>query len=1174
MSEHCSNCGFVNPPGMKFCGNCGARLIDPVIPSPVSSGLEKSTEQVPAQIGAMVGSDLQERFRKAGLEAAGQRRNVTVLFVDLSGYTALSSRMDSEDLYELVQKFVSLLANDVYKYEGMVDKFTGDGLMALFGAPIANENNTELALRSAFDMIKDVQVLNAEMEAQVGVPLRVHIGLHSGPVIVGGIGSNLLMNYTAIGDTVNLARRIEDAAAPGTILVSEAAYGLTQRLFDFIPVRNLSLKGIHGPITAYQALGLKIQPDSVRGIEGLRAPMIGRDPELHRLQQAFDELVTHSKGQFTLVVGEAGVGKSRLVSEFVKAIAPSQASILKGHSLTYRRSVSYWIFLDLLRSYLSVSIDTPPLEIRQSLVDKASLALGNRTHEVVPYIENLLSLPPSDSMIARRIELLDGIQLRQQIFLAMRSLLTAETSLQPVVIILEDLHWADEASLELLLFLLETIQQSRMFVIAITRPFQEGLMVKITEKAAGHLGDSFTTIQLQSLSPLQSQELLRQLLSTVDLREDLRDKIIQRSSGVPFYLEEILRMMIDEGLLQRANSHWKLAEGANITLHGVPDSLQGLILTRFDRVNSIQRKVLQVSSVIGRQFDAVVVENVIQQVTTEEVGEALDRLVEKEFILLQPGQGTRGYAFKHAIVSEAIYSTILKKERSEIHGRVGETIERLYAGQLDNYIDILARHFSWSGKKERALFYLSRAAQRSARSYINDQAKNYYEEALELLPQVSHTPAQALQLHMGLGDVLTLVGEYPAARQQYEQCQKFVPAETDRKSSADRSTLFRKIATTYERQADFLKALSFLDKAQQELVESPGLFPIEDAQILNDIGWIHFRLGNMEEAEENLFTALGNAKETSRYDVTASIYNRLGGVYYQMKQLDRASLYVQRSLALREEIGDTVAVARSYNNLGLLDWKRGNWDSALASFMHSLELHANLGDAEGIIDLHGNLGLLEMDRGNIDQALDQLTKAMQIAQQIGHHYIVAMTTMYFTQLFICTEEWEKAYEYGNRSLNAFKEINALDELINVYTMIGIACLGLDQVDSAEQWVQEAMNYWKSLNASPEPDKTAPVHLDAHGRTLRLFGEINRVRQEFTQAENALHESIQIFTKLSDQLELGRSTVALARAKADQKQMTEARVLLNEARLIFRQLGANLDLRKLETFAGKLSRNLP
>ncbi|RPI34334.1 MAG: adenylate/guanylate cyclase domain-containing protein, partial [Chloroflexota bacterium] len=244
MTTLCSKCGFNNPPGMRFCGNCGAQLSDTVAPPPTTP----TSDTISPQMGAMMGADLLERFRQAGMAAAGQRRNVTVLFVDLSGYTQLAEKLDSEDLYDLIQQYIEILANDVYKYEGMVDKFTGDGLMALFGAPIAHENNAELAVRSALDMIADVDQLSQKLKESLGVELRVHIGLNAGSVIVGGIGSNLLMNYTAIGDTVNLAQRLEDSAPAGNVFVSDSVYRQTQALFDYVPSPTLRLKGIARPI--------------------------------------------------------------------------------------------------------------------------------------------------------------------------------------------------------------------------------------------------------------------------------------------------------------------------------------------------------------------------------------------------------------------------------------------------------------------------------------------------------------------------------------------------------------------------------------------------------------------------------------------------------------------------------------------------------------------------------------------------------------------------------------------------------------------------------------------------------------------------------------------------------------------------------------------------------------
>jgi class 3 adenylate cyclase len=384
---------------MRFCGNCGTRLADAPLAEPSAPAAQPSAQQV----GTLMGADLMERFRRAGLESAGQRRNVTILFVDISGYTQLSKRLGDEELYEFIRQYLDSLANDVYKYDGMVDKFTGDGLMALFGAPIAHENNAELALRAALDMHADVAELSQQLKERLGGELRVHIGLNSGSVIVGGVGSDLMMNYTAIGDTVNLAQRLDAGAEPGDTLVSASVYQATHMLFEYEPVTNLIPKGMTEPVPCYRLLKPKARPGSVRGVEGLRAPMIGRDAELRQLMQAIGALATYRQGQFILIVGEAGLGKSRLVGEIKSRTIPVSIIMLEGQSLTYRRAASYWIFQDLLRNYLHVTLETPAALVSERLRRNVTDVLEQRTSEVLPYLEHLLSLPPSDPDAARRI---------------------------------------------------------------------------------------------------------------------------------------------------------------------------------------------------------------------------------------------------------------------------------------------------------------------------------------------------------------------------------------------------------------------------------------------------------------------------------------------------------------------------------------------------------------------------------------------------------------------------------------------------------------------------------------------------------------------------------------------------------------------------------------------------
>jgi class 3 adenylate cyclase len=283
MNLDCTCCGFVNPPGMRFCGGCGARL-------EAEASSSRAPEFDSRAIGVMMGSGLLERLRQAGIEAAGQRRDVTVLFADLADYTTMSNHLDPEEVYELVQRFIQMLVEQVYQYEGIVDKLTGDGLMAIFGAPIMHENNAERAVRAAIDMQAQMDKLARQVKKELGIELRMRIGLHSGAVVVGGIGSNLLLDYTAIGDTVNLARRFEEAARGGTILVSDAVYEQTRALIDYEPEPGLKLKGLDAPVCGYRVRGLKASPGSPRGLEGLRAPMVGRDLEFLQLNQAIDQL--------------------------------------------------------------------------------------------------------------------------------------------------------------------------------------------------------------------------------------------------------------------------------------------------------------------------------------------------------------------------------------------------------------------------------------------------------------------------------------------------------------------------------------------------------------------------------------------------------------------------------------------------------------------------------------------------------------------------------------------------------------------------------------------------------------------------------------------------------------------------------------------------------------------
>lgn len=1178
MPTLCPSCGFNNPNGMRFCGNCGSKLpAEELITGPKVSAAPALD---PSGLGVMTGSDLLDRFRRAGLEASGQRRSVTVLFVDLSDYTHLSEELGDEVLYDTVQQFINLLIADVHKYEGMVDKLTGDGLMALFGAPIAYENNAERAVRAAMDMVADVERLSASLNLG-GRELRIHVGLNAGSVIVGGVGGDGHMNYTAIGDVVNLARRLEESARPGAILVSESVYRQTTRLFDYDRTPTLALKNVSRSITAFQLIGPKAHPGSVRGLEGLRAPMIGREEELNRLLGVVERTINDRQGGVVLLVGEGGMGKSRLTSELKGNLNASLVHVLEGHSLTYRKAIAYWIFQDVLRSMIEVSPESEGEETREKLAETCLAVLGEAGREKMPYLEHMLGMEPSDPEAAERIRYLEPGQLRQQIFLAVRDLLVAESRRRPLLLVLEDLHWADDASLDLIRFLIDSARNAPLLILAITRPFEGGAVQAIHERAGQRLGSRYLRLQLQALPPEQSNRLLEALLTIPDLPASLQEEIVKRSAGLPFYLEEILRMLIENNIIFRdpSGGNWRLTPGADVSAIGVPDTLQGLILARFDRLPPNHRRMIQTASVVGYEFSVPVLLHVLRCGSEDESWlDTLDLLVEREFLL--PIEGAEEtFRFKHVLVSDAVYSTLLVRDRRGLHTQVGQALEYIYSDRIDSQIEVLASHFLRSPLLDRALHYLTLAGQKAARSFANEQARLLFMQALEVLNKVDHSVDQATQVHLGLGDALLTAGDYPQAREQFHAALRVQgePTSTgalrpldevlasDDRAQRDRvrllSLLQRKIGATHERQGEYEKALACLRSAQSLIESRKSSFIAERASIMNDIGFIDFRKGSLDRAEALLRDALALAESVRQIDVVASIMNRLAGIYYQRDQIDLSTRYMGRSLTLREQIGDVVGVARSYNNLGLIRWKQGDLVSALENFTHAFKLQANLGDVEGSIVLHNNIGLIELDRGSLSEAEQHFKDALDLASEIGHSYYVCLSRMNLALQGMYSGCWDTSLAYAQESLKGFQELSVQENQLDLYWVIGTAYRGLNDTANLDETLGKIGELLAEEAEARAGKGSRPS--DGEGRVLRLFARVARDRGRQQEARDCLERSAAIFEKVGNRMEHSRTQMELAGLMAAGGEKASARALLTEARGVFTAMGARLELERLK-----------
>ena len=1153
MSQTCTECHFHNPAGMRFCGNCGSKLVE--------SG-PKKIELVEAQsvylddVGVLVGADLKERFRLAGLESAGQRRNVTVLFADLCDSTGLAEKFDEEELYDVIQRFIHLLSEKVYQYEGMVDKITGDGLMALFGAPIAYENPAERAVRSAVDMQAGLDQLNQKLEAQYGARLKMRVGLNRGSVIVGSVGADLLIDYTAIGDTVNLARRLQESASPESIVVSESVYQATRAFFKYQPLPDLNLKGYSESKQGYRLQGVKSQPGLVRGLQGFQSPMIGRDSELQTLLSSLDGLEKLEGGQFAVLCGDAGFGKSRLTAEFKSKIDQHKIKVFEGQSLTYRKSVSYWIFLELIRDFLGVTPTTPIDELENRLTSTVTQNHGSDAEDMLPFLKHLFSMELSSQWDAHRLENLDSEQLHQQTFIAVRNLFLAEASKQPIVLILEDLHWADELSLELLAFLLDSIDNSPIMVLAITRPLWDSNFDQIINLGQQRLKDRYKFIQLQTLSSAQSELLLTGLLGQQNIPQEFQLQILKKAAGIPFYVEEILRMLIDDGVLFQENEQWVLSPGEDEELD-VPNNLQDLILTRFDRLDLIQRGVLQSASVIGKQFNASLLKDIIDFGEDNHLTRVLASLVEKAFISPAPELGEDEYLFRHVLTSDAVYGTLLRKDKKRLHGIVAVTLEQVHAERLENQIEVLAGHYLRSDYLDKAFYYLILAGNKSARDYANSQARKQFEEAKELLPLVPHSTEQAIELWTGLGDVLVFIGEYEEARWCFQEALEVYKQALSFEDNYDQSALHRKIAVTFERQGDFDLALDQLACADEVLKAAQNFTPVPKAQILNDTGWIYFLRGNYDQAQDVLQSALNLVVDSDQFSVVASIHNRLGAVAYQIREYDQATLHVRRSLELRKTLGDLSGEARLYNNLGLLGLMSGDLREAETNFIQSIELLEKIGDTEGISLANINLGLVKFDRGDYESAEAHLEKAQAVAKQIGHRFYLGLADMYLGRLNTARGQYEHSIEMLDESMQIFEDLGAQDNLIDTMCYLAENHLAWGDLEGSIRWSEKAHHELADDNGDL---LDGSVQL---GRVLRLQGTIARHQGEYARAEKLLLESAKIFSAAYEKLESARTAYELGLLALTRTKYSEAQHFFLEARTIFDEVGADKELLRLD-----------
>ena len=1128
---------------MKYCGGCGLRLLNTAEQAVDPTSTSPSTD---SRFGALIGSDLLDRFKAAGLQATGQKRSVTILFVDLSGFTNLSQGIDPEELYEIVQQCSHIFANAVYRYEGMVDKFTGDGLMALFGAPIAHENNAELAIRAALDMQSELAQFSLTVRDRIGQDLQAHIGLNSGVVIVGGIGSNMMMNYTAIGDVVNRASRIMDKASSGTILVSERIYKHVRGTFELEAIPPLMLKGVNEPVQTYKVLGFRDVIGSGKLLDDLYSPMFGREAELNLLQQSLNLMMANQSGSLFAIQGEAGIGKSRLVSEFCEQINHLPITIMRGRSYVYRKAVTFWLLQDIITDILDIPAGERSSILHDKLEQTIDQFFSTEADDVLPYFEYLFSLQHKSPEKAKFLTYLPPNQLRTQLFRRIRDFIQLFSDNKPTILILEDFQWADQASVEFTNYLVDRLSNLPIMVLAIGRTFEDPAFTAYLQRNTSGSPSRIFDMSLHALKTEQTRQLVVHLADSAHLPHEFVDQIVTRSGGTPLFAEEMLRMLRDSGAMVKMDGKWKIQKNVPLTFMGNSDTLEGLILTRFDNLDPVSRTVLKTASVIGRTFTLELIVECLPSLPEDSINNAIEELFTKGFIFKDTTHG-KEYVFRNLVISETIYSTQLKKDRREIHGMVGHAIEKLFAESLDEQVDLLARHYFWSGFKDKGLKYQALAGAKSLSKFSNIQAKEYFENAASLLPNVTHTDDQVLEIYIGLGDALSITGNYDEARSNFEKALKITIPHGHSKAVMS-SSLLRRIGLTLDKQGQTDNALDKLSLAENILGDTQA--DEERAQILSDEGWIDFRRGRLEDAERALTKAEIYANASLNQDVISNIYNRLGGLFFEKNDIHKAREYTNRSLEQWENLGNLTGLARGYNNLALLEWKQGEWDTALINFSRSEEIQTKLDNIEGIVIVRTNIGLINMDKGEVKLAIRLINSARNLAIEIGHMSYIALTTLYIGKCHSIAHEWDQALRYF---ADAHEHLLVLDDpeyLLDVTLDTAQAQARQGKVSQATETLKTATKFFLGLEKELQENNQGRFEFIS-GEVAFASGDDQTAVEKYTLATTYLIGK-------ENQLERARALLALCKALFQNGDSILAQQYCQECLETFEQLGAKLD----------------
>ena len=934
---HCPTCAAQNPASARSCAACGAGF---PLPCPGCGHQPALTARFCDQCGHALQTDNASAATPPTPRVSGENRLVTVLFADLSGSAALTHRLHPEAARDLINDALELMVDAIIQYGGSVDRLLGDGALGLFGVPRARETDPESAVLAA------MHIRSAARERG----LDVSVGINTGEVYVGEVGSRQYHEQTVIGPVVNQAARLQSHAEPGHVYVGEATYRQLKGAFRFTPL-PLQMKGWSETVTGYRLEGPRENPEKVRGLPGMRAPLIGRAAELEALAGAI--LSTGDGGGWVVsLAGEAGMGKSRLLAE-ARIRCENSDSVgarllwLEGRCGELAQSESYAPLIDLLRRYLQ--LDPREADGRRAgrlegavreLVEGGFLEPAAAT-EMTPYLANLLALPLEQA--PRELQESTGsARMRTQTFAALRGFFLALAKRQPVVLVLDDLHWADTLSLEFLHTLADLTGEAAVTLVGAYRPDSEYPCVEVLATLRERRGEQARELRLVELSPEQNQQLLSTLLDGTELPELLREAIAGRAHGNPFYLEELLRALVDRGVLYREPGGWRVRPDTE--LPAVPEPLQSLILSRVDRLPPPIRRVLEEASVAGQQVRAALLERLGHPDSA--LITHLDGLVHHGLLVAEtPGDV---YAFRHVLTRDTIYGTVLRRRRTVLHRRVAEALEALDAANPEGRLDELAHHYVQSGVVSKAWEYSLKAARRAERLFANREAIRHLETALQMPGDRSGRDAAAeAELRELLGDVQFRIGAHGDAERELRHALGLSRATGDAVGVA---RLSAQLADAVHWQGKLPEAIALAEGGLAALgADRCTPDGVKLVEIIVRSLWAENRL---EPARARALELEELLQRVPYFDQLYMVHYALVWMEIRSRNLERAEHWLEAMRQVCVEHDAPNGLARCYHGFGDLCRAKGDLEGAAEWFVASIRLCERTGDAHLLLEGH------------------------------------------------------------------------------------------------------------------------------------------------------------------------------------------------------------------------------